>query len=209
MLELQERPAAEQPTAGRPAGEQPRSVGGLASRSKDEAVPRRQTRPRAAIPWSGSQQRSLAWANLVTVVLMVMAGVGTATGVKPLEAPAAVGRLVQSTLFGHPEASMAKAKAAGLSHLYVRTGSSWDGFYAAPFLDKLLPAAHAADLKVYGWDFPRLISWTDDVTRAKAAVDHRTPGKQRIDGFAADIETRSEGTLISAQAAADYGRALR
>jgi hypothetical protein len=242
MLELQERPAAEQPTAGRAAGEQPRSVGGLASRSKDEAVPRRQTRARAAIPWSGSQQRSLAWANLVTVVLMVMAGVGTATGVKPLEAPAAVGRLVQSTLFGHPEASMAKrptvsellpygkgmwiyepqkteggdvaaivakAKAAGLSHLYVRTGSSWDGFYAAPFLDKLLPAAHAADLKVYGWDFPRLISWTDDVTRAKAAVDHRTPGKQRIDGFAADIETRSEGTLISAQAAADYGRALR
>ena len=242
MLELQERPAAERPTADRAATEQPRSVSGLGGGAKDEAVPRPAARARAAVPWSAPQQRSLAWANLVTVILMVMAGVGTATGVKPLEAPAAVGRLVQSTLFGHSDASIvkrppvtdllpygkgmwiyqpektengdvaaivAKAKAAGLSHLYVRTGSSWDGFYAGPFLDRLLPAAHAANLLVYGWDFPRLSSWEDDVHRAEAAVDYRTPQRQRIDGFAADIETRSEGTQITAEAATAYGTALR
>jgi hypothetical protein len=110
---------------------------------------------------------------------------------------------------GNVAAIVAKAKAAGLSHLYVRTGSSWSGFYAGPFLDQLLPAAHEADLLVYGWDFPRLISVEDDVRRAKAAIDHRAPGKHRIDGFSADIETMSEGTHITAQAAAQYGRLLR
>jgi hypothetical protein len=115
----------------------------------------------------------------------------------------------EKTEGGDVAAIVAKARAAGLSHLYVRTGSSWDGFYAGPFLDKLLPAAHEANLLVYGWDFPRLISWPEDVKRAEAAINHRAPGKHSIDGFSADIETRSEGTAISAQAAADYGRALR
>jgi hypothetical protein len=62
---------------------------------------------------------------------------------------------------------------------------------------------------VYGWDFPRLIDWQEDVRRAKAAVDHRAPGKHRLDGFSADIETRSEGTHISGEVAAQYGAALR
>ncbi len=110
---------------------------------------------------------------------------------------------------GNVTAIVAKAKAAGLSHLYVRTGSSWSGFYAGPFLDRLLPVAHEANLMVYGWDFPRLISVEDDVRRAKAAIDHRAPGKHRIDGFSADIETMSEGTHITAQAASEYGRRLR
>ena len=211
--------------------------------SSDEAAPRQRRAARQTL-WSGSQQRRLAGFNLVTAVIMVVAGVGAATGVAGLRAPIAFGRWVGSNLglsstnaatvstrppvtdllpYGkgmwiwEPEkteggdvgAIVAKAKTAGLTHLYVRTGSTWDGFYAAPFLDRLLPAAHAAGLRVYGWDFPRLISPADDVARAKAAIQHRTPGKQRIDGFAADIETRSEGTFITAAAASDYGRLLR
>jgi len=97
----------------------------------------------------------------------------------------------------------------GLTHLYVRTGSSWDGFYAGPFLDRILPVAHAAGIRVYGWDFPRLISTTDDVDRAAAAVAYRTPGGHHIDGFAADIETADEGTHVSIEAATDYGTSLR
>jgi hypothetical protein len=115
----------------------------------------------------------------------------------------------EKTEGGDVAAIVAKAKAAGLSHLYVRTGSSWNGFYAGSFLDQILPAAHEADLMVYGWDFPRLINVADDVRRAKAAIDHRAPGKHRIDGFSADIETRSEGTHITGAAAAEYGRLLR
>ncbi len=234
MLELQERPSAEQPT----------NVGGLGARSRTDAEAELQPRIRTqrdGLLWTPAQQRRLAGANLVTVAIMVIVGLSAASGVTPLEAPAAVGRLVGSLLPGSDasepngppvhellpygkgmwlyepdktengdvQAIVAKAKAAGLSHLYVRTGSSWNGFYAAPFLDQLLPVAHEANLLVYGWDFPRLISWQEDVKRAKAAIDHRTPGKHRIDGFSADIETRSEGTHIAPQAAADYGRALR
>jgi len=106
-------------------------------------------------------------------------------------------------------AIVARADDVGLTHLYVRTGSSWDGFYAGGFLDRILPAAHAAGIRVYGWDFPRLISVGDDVTRAAAAVDYRTPSGHRLDGFAADIETPSEGTELSAEAASSYSEGLR
>jgi hypothetical protein len=235
MLELQERPPAERPS----------TVSGLGADSGTEARPRiRTVRPLGSGPWSKAQQRRLAGANMVTAAIMLVTGVGAATGFQPLEAPAAVGRLIGSTLGLTPHADgsvtkrppvadllpygkgmwiyepdkteggdvraiVAKATSVGLSHLYVRTGSSWNGFYAGAFLDQLLPVAHQAHLMVYGWDFPRLIDVAADVKRAEEAVDHRTPGKHRIDGFAADIETRSEGTQITPAAAAEYGRALR
>jgi hypothetical protein len=88
-------------------------------------------------------------------------------------------------------------------------GSSWDGFYAGPFLDKILPVAHEAGIRVYGWDFPRLIDPAADVERAIASINYETPGGHRIDGFAPDIETRSEGTHITAEAAVAYGNGLR
>jgi len=234
MLELQERPPAASPPAINALGTR--------SGSDSEAAPRVQ-RERGPL-WSRAQQRRLAGANLVIVAILLVVSISAAAGVTPLEAPAAIGRLVGSTLglIPHAEASMAKrapvqdllpygkgmwifepektengdvaaivakAKAAGLSHLYVRTGSSWNGFYAGPFLDQILPAAHAANLLVYGWDFPRLIDVKADVERAEAAIDYRAPGKHRIDGFSADIETRSEGTVITGEAAAAYGKALR
>jgi len=233
MLELQEKPATEQPP----------TVSGLGARSVDEMESQPRQRVERGRLWSPSQERRLASANLVTVVIMIVVSLSAAAGVTPLEAPGAVGRFVGEQLgLMHSDASVAKrapvqdllpygkgmwlyepdktengdvaaivakARAAGLSHLYVRTGSSWNGFYAAPFLDKILPAAHEAGLMVYGWDFPRLIDPQEDVRRAKAAIDHRAPGKHRIDGFSADIETRSEGTHITGQVAAEYGRALR
>lgn len=236
MLELQERPPAEEPSS---AGDRPSALGKV-SRA-DESQPRVRA-PRRGL-WSHSQERRLAGAHLVTVVILIFTSVSAATGFQPLEAPAAVGRAIVSALGldrpsaavsnrlpvqdllpygkgmwlyepdktegGDVAAIVAKAKAAGLSHLYVRTGSSWNGFYAGDFLNRIVPAAHAADLLVYGWDFPRLIDVGADVARAKAAIDHRTPGKQRLDGFSADIETRSEGTQITGAAAAEYGRLLR
>jgi hypothetical protein len=238
MLELQERAPVKEAPAERPA-----SVSGLGAWSLPDTRPRQpQVRRGGAVLWTRAQQRRLAGANLVTVAMLVVIGLGAATGFQPLEAPAAVGRFIQSTLGLAPDshaparlpvhdllpygkgmwiyepdkteggdaaAIVAKARAVGLSHLYVRTGSSWNGFYAGPFLDTILPAAHDAGLLVYGWDFPRLIDPQDDVRRARAAIDHRAPGGHRIDGFSADIETRSEGTHITGQAAGEYGKALR
>jgi hypothetical protein len=115
----------------------------------------------------------------------------------------------QRTENGNVAAIVAKAKATGLSHLYVRMGSAWDGFNVAPFIDRLLPEAHAAGIQVFGWDFPKLDPWQDDIKRARTMIAHAAPGGHRIDGFSADIETRSEGTHVTPQAAAEYGKALR
>src|SRR4051794_4941490 len=110
---------------------------------------------------------------------------------------------------GDVNAMVARARAAGLTHIYVRTGSSVDGFYAQPFLDQILPAAHAAGLRVLGWDFPYLSDVGADVQRAVAAIAYATPGGHRLDGFSPDIETGSEGVALTTENAVAYGSALR
>src|SRR5437867_2628060 len=82
-----------------------------------------------------------------------------------------------------------QAKAVGLTHIYLRLGSSKKGFYDQDELDQLLPAAHAAGVKVVGWDFPYLDDPVADAVRAKAEIDYTTPTGHRIDAFSADIET--------------------
>ena len=113
------------------------------------------------------------------------------------------------TEHGDVTAILARAKAAGLTHIFVRTGSTWDGLQNGQFLDQLLPFAHAAGLKVYGWDFPKLSDTKVDVNRALQALNHTAAGGNRLDGFAADIETPSEGTDFRADAAWVYSHYLR
>jgi hypothetical protein len=158
--------------------------------------------------WKGADKAAAQY-GFELIKIGVPDGEKTLAAIDSLAANGAQGFVICTPDVRLGPAIVAKAKAAGLSHLYVRTGSSWNGFYAGDFLDKILPAAHEADLMVYGWDFPRLIDVEEDVRRAKAAIDHRAPGKHRIDGFSADIETQSEGTRITAAAAAEYGRRLR
>ncbi len=110
---------------------------------------------------------------------------------------------------GNPSAIVARAIGAGLNHLYVRTGSSVTGFSGGPFLDAILPAAHAAGIRIYGWDFPYLDDVANDAGRANAAIRYTTPTGHRIDGFAADIELRSMGVNITPETTSLYGSALR
>ncbi|HWH35313.1 MAG TPA: peptidoglycan-binding domain-containing protein [Acidimicrobiales bacterium] len=110
---------------------------------------------------------------------------------------------------GSVDALVARATQVGLTHVYVRTGSSRQGFYAQAYMDELLPKAHAADIRVYGWDFPYLHDVGADVARAVDAIAYITPSGDRLDGFAADIETASEGTNLTAAGAAAYSEGLR
>jgi Putative peptidoglycan binding domain len=110
---------------------------------------------------------------------------------------------------GDAVAIVNRAKAVGLTHLYVRTGALKGGFIAADFLNRLLPVAHAANIRVYGWDFPYLNDIDGDVARAAAAANHLTPDGHRIDGFSADIELRSMGVNINNVTAFVYGQKLR
>lgn len=110
---------------------------------------------------------------------------------------------------GDPAAIVAKAQRIGLTHLYVRTGSSVQGFHGAAFLDQILPAAHAAGIAVYGWDFPYFRDIAVDIERSLTAIRYRTPDGHGIDGFVPDIETQSEGTNLSADNARIFSEGLR
>ncbi|MEY2420547.1 MAG: hypothetical protein QOI95_614 [Acidimicrobiaceae bacterium] len=110
---------------------------------------------------------------------------------------------------GDPVSIVTRAKAVGLTHLFVRTGSSVDSFTGAAFLDALLPVAHANGLRVFGWDFPYLDDVGVDATRAVDAINYTTPTGDRIDGFSADIETPYEQVALTAESATEYGRILR
>ena len=108
-----------------------------------------------------------------------------------------------------PDQIVEHAKATGLTHLYLRVGSSRKGFNGAPDLDRLLPAAHSAGLKVVGWDFPYLEDPVADAGRAVEAISYATPDGHRMDAFSADIETASEGVSLAADRVDQYGGALR
>ena len=110
---------------------------------------------------------------------------------------------------GDPIALVAHARSVGLSHVYLRLGSSKSGFYAQGDLDRLLPVAHAAGLAVIGWDFPYLFDPRADAERAAAEIAYTTPTGHRIDAFSADIETAAEGVNISNDGALAYGARLR
>ena len=93
-------------------------------------------------------------------------------------------------------AVVAKAHAAGLRQLWVRTGGTPQGFYGHHALDALLPAAHAAGIAVVAWDFPMLSDPAHDAARAVRTI-HASYGGQHIDGFSPDIETINERTFNS------------
>jgi hypothetical protein len=103
----------------------------------------------------------------------------------------------KSTENGDADAIVTKAAAAGLRQLWVRVGDSQDGFYAASFLGQLVPRAHAQGISVIGWGFPYLYDpmfdakWTGDV------LAWRGPHGERLDGFSPDVETGSEGVMVT------------
>ncbi len=101
-------------------------------------------------------------------------------------------------------AVVAAARAAGLSHLYVEIAESSRGFYGAPGLAALLPAAHRAGLRVIAWVYPYLHDLPADVALTVAAARYRAPSGDRPDGVLADIEENvAEGTVHA------YGQIVR
>jgi hypothetical protein len=105
---------------------------------------------------------------------------------------------------GNVAAIVHQAVAAGLRQVWVRVGSSFDGFYGQTFLDALVPALHRVGVAVIGWGFPYLYDPVGDATWTKEALAWRAPSGDRLDGWSADIETASEGTALSAKRASTY-----
>ncbi len=101
-------------------------------------------------------------------------------------------------------AIVSAARAAGLSHLYVEVGRANRGFYGGPGLAALLPAAHAAGLKVIAWVYPFLRDLPFDVATGVAAATYTAPSGDRPDGLLADVEENTGEGAVRA-----YGAILR
>jgi hypothetical protein len=98
----------------------------------------------------------------------------------------------------NPQAIADRAVATGLTQVWVRVGDSQDGFYGADELSQVVPAAHARGLSVIAWGFPYLYDPVGDAAWSNAVLDWRSADGQRVDGFSPDIETSSEGVMLSA-----------
>jgi hypothetical protein len=111
---------------------------------------------------------------------------------------------------GRAAAVVRRAKWAGLSSLYLRTGSSWDGFTGGQSLPSLLSATRGTDISVVAWDFPRLRRPGHDAMRlAHAALIGRAHRGPHVAAVAPDIETPAEGTFNAAWRVRTYLRVLR
>jgi hypothetical protein len=110
---------------------------------------------------------------------------------------------------GNAKKIVARAQRSGLSHLYVRTGTRKGGFDGGPVLRKLLPATKGTGIQVIAWDFPQLKNPTADARRLAAAARFRVAGAPRIMAVAPDIETGSEGTILTNARVETYMKTLR
>jgi hypothetical protein len=117
----------------------------------------------------------------------------------------------KKTAHGRPAAVVAHARAIGLTTLYVRTGSSHDGYRGDPLLGALLPATRGTDVHVVTWDFPELRHPVADARRlARTAwYNRQLRSWPHVAAVAPDIETPAEGTRTSARNVAIYLSTLR
>jgi hypothetical protein len=111
---------------------------------------------------------------------------------------------------GNAASVVARAKSAGLTHLFVRTGSTHDHYTGGPVLHQLLPATAHTNIKVIAWDFPELKNPKKDAWRlAYAAYADWHSNGPHVAAVAPDIETRAEGTHSSGLRVAIYLATLR
>ena len=110
---------------------------------------------------------------------------------------------------GHAPVVVARAQAAGLTHLYVQTGSSRKGWIGDEVLGQLLPATRGTQIRVIAWDFPKLVDPVADARRMARAALYRKAGAPRVAAVAPDVETGSEGTHLSARGIDLYYSTLR
>ena len=111
---------------------------------------------------------------------------------------------------GNAASIIARARRTGLSTLYLRTGSSWDGLSGGRHLVNLLRASKGTPVRVVAWDFPRLKHPVRDALRlARAARLRGGVGGPRVSAVAPDIETPAEGTFNAAWRVRTYLAALK
>lgn len=92
--------------------------------------------------------------------------------------------------FADPEGSVAGMAARGVRTLYLETGNykQRSDLFRPARLGQFIEAAHAAGIRVVAWYLPSFKNVARDLRRSLAAIEFRTPGGERFDSFALDIE---------------------
>jgi len=161
---------------------------------------------RVDVPAGGS------WARATSIRLTTPDPAARQVGGGPIWAPVA-GKGMWATNFvanrSDVNAMARAAKAAGITHIYTEVAITGSGFYGTTTLDRLIPAAHAAGVKVIAWVYADLTNVSDDIRLAALVANHKTPGGERPDGLAADIERLNGSVIVDSGAAYSYGQALR
>lgn len=115
----------------------------------------------------------------------------------------------RSSEAGHPRAVVARAKAAGLTHLYVQTGSTKKGWIGEEVLSNLMPSITGSGISVIAWDFPKLDDPEGDARRLARAATWHYDGVPMVRAVAPDVETGAEGTRVTPDRILRYYAALR
>ena len=110
---------------------------------------------------------------------------------------------------GRAASIVRRARQVGLSTLFLRTGSSWDGLSGRGPLKRLLRATRGTSVRVVAWDFPRLRHPVRDARRLARAARVGSQGAPHVAAVAPDIETPSEGTFNAAWRVRLYMHTLR
>lgn len=97
-----------------------------------------------------------------------------------------------------PAAIVEAARALGLTHIYLEAGSSGGGFYGRDGVDRLLPVAHRAGIKVIGWLLTSLDQLPDDVSLGTTTAQYKTPSGDKLDGIAPDVEFNTNADDVRA-----------
>jgi hypothetical protein len=90
-----------------------------------------------------------------------------------------------------PDAVVRSLHARGVHTLYLETSndSQSQPIVHPSVVGRFLDDAHAAGIGVVAWYLPGFTSPARDLARALAAIRYRSPGGQRFDSFALDIES--------------------
>jgi hypothetical protein len=120
------------------------------------------------------------------------AGAVTSVGRPFADAGSWVSIFSGDAVWDHPREHVARMHRAGVHTLFLQTASSsspvGSQVYRPTQVARFLQAAHSHGMRVVAWYLPPLRDVGREYRRALAAVDFRTPGGQRFDAFALDIE---------------------
>jgi hypothetical protein len=122
------------------------------------------------------------------------AGAGHSAGDRDLSAYTSLGTwvdLYDARALAHPESSVATMAKRGVWTLFLETsnyGMKRD-IVRPDRVARFVEAAHANGMQVVAWYLPSFRNLALDRRRSLAAIDFTTPGGERFDSFALDIES--------------------